>query len=391
MLPIVVTLRIVATRLAPSRAVSRSRRAREEALRYRLVMSWRWPTIRARPALLLLAAFSGVGLAQGLLIRLGQILRGEPQHYPVLAFQLTGAIGAWAALPVAQTVVLNTSSLTRRGRARWVTLGLYHVAGYAVFTTLHVIVMRSMRELLLALSIVHGTDGSLFNRFLWEAQNDLVVYASVAGLLTVLAAWAERDGSEARLAEAQLAALSAQVDPHFFYNALNTVSAVMYEDLPKTERLLANLANMMRATLREGVATWTLAEEREHSERYVELLLARFGERLEVDWVADAGVERTQVPRFAVQTLLENAVKHNASRVEGLCIQVALIQAGESVNVVVEDDGAGFAADVRANGNGLARLEQTLELLHGNAAGLERGKSECGGARVCLRLPMAAA
>jgi two-component system, LytTR family, sensor kinase len=352
-------------------------------------MSWRWPTIRARPALLLLAAFSGVGLAQGLLIRLGQILRGEPQHYPVLAFQLTGAIGAWAVLPVAQAVVLNTSSLSRRGRARWVTLLLCHVVGYAVFTTLHVVVMRSMREILLALSIVHGTDGSLSNRFLWEAQNDLIVYASVAGFLTVLAAWAERDRSETRLAEAQLAALSAQVDPHFFYNALNTVSAVMYEDLPKTERLLANLGNMMRATLRDGVATWTLAEEREHSQRYMELLLARFGERLEVDWREDASVARTHVPRFAIQTLLENAVKHNAARVEVLSIQVALLQDGENVNVVVDDDGAGFAMDRAPVANGLARLKQTLELLHGDAAGMECGKSERGGARVCLRLPRA--
>lgn len=351
-------------------------------------MTWRWPTIRARPALLLLAVFTGVGLAQGLLIRFGQILRGEAQSYPVLAFQLTGAISAWVVLPVAQMVVLNTSSLSRRGRARWVTLVLCHLVGYGVFTTLHVLVMRGMRQLLISLSVVHGTDGSLSNRFLWEAQNDLVVYASVAGLLTVLAAWAERDRSETRLAEAQLAALSAQVDPHFFYNALNTVSSVMYEDLPKTERLLTNLASMMRATLRDGAVTWTLAEEREHSERYVELLLARFGARLDVSWSEEEGVSRAHVPRFAIQTLLENAVKHNASRVEALHIQVALKRAGEDLEVVVEDDGAGFRDEGVATGNGLTRLEQTLELLHGSEARVERGAGERGGARVCLRLPL---
>ena len=359
-------------------------------------MTWQWPTLRARAALLLLLPFAGVGLAQGLMVSWVHALRGGALTYPEVLLQLTGAITAWAALPVVQTVVLNAAPLARpkAGGFRWAALLAVHLAGYCVFTGLHVLLMRGLRTVLFSLSLLHGSDGTLAARILWEAQNDLIVYASVAGVLTMLQAWGERDlnatravALEARLAEAKLAALSAQVDPHFFYNALNTLSAVMYEDLPKTERLLAHLGEIMRATLREGAATWTMTEERVHTERYVELLQARFGDRLQVEWHDAPGVGTAQVPRFAIQTLLENAVKHNAARVEPLRIRVDSSLDDGKLAVTVEDDGAGFDAGAGTNGNGLARLRQTLDLLHTGRASLECGAAARGGARVRFELP----
>lgn len=364
-------------------------------------MTWRWPRIRVRPALTLLALFAGVGLAQGVMVRLVYSLRGGNPDHPVILFQLTGAISAWAAVPVVQAVVLNTRSFSGRGehgaKVRWLGLAAFHLAGYFVFAAAHFVILRSMREALLLLSVVSVSDGALMGRVLWEMQNDLIVYASTAGFLTVLQAWQERDQSavrmaelETRLAEARLAALSAQVDPHFLYNALNTIGAVMYEDLPKTERLLGNLGSIMRATLRDGSATWSLGEEREHTERYVELLSARFGDRLNVEWHQAAGVSAVQVPRFAIQTLIENAVKHNQARLEVLNVRVELTQSNGNVAIVVEDDGAGFVVREESAGKGLARLEQTLRLLHGENGELERASGERGGARVRLRVPAAA-
>jgi LytS/YehU family sensor histidine kinase len=225
----------------------------------------------------------------------------------------------------------------------------------------------------------------------------MVVYGGAAAMLTVVKAWKERDDSalrsaalEASLAEAKLEALSAQVDPHFFYNALNTISAVMYEDLPKSERFLDNLATIMRATLRHRGRTWTIQEEHDHTERYVELLVARFGERLRVDWKQALPAGDVSVPRFAVQTLVENAIKHNARRREPLTVTIDVRKSDGALQIIVADDGVGFLAGASGGGRGLERLEETLRLLHGERAVFERGASEAGGARVRFVVPCSA-
>jgi two-component system LytT family sensor kinase len=367
-------------------------------------MVWHWPRIRTRPALGLLCLFGGVGLAQGILIRLLRATHGGDSHEPVILFQLVGAVGAWAAVPIVQFVVLNVASPSshttastggrRGGAAFWIRFFAAHATGYLCFAIMHVALIRAVRALLYRLSLVHVGDGELLSRVLWEMQNDLVVYGGAAALLTMVKAWKERDDSalrsaelEASLAEAKLEALSAQVDPHFFYNALNTISAVMYEDLPRCERLLGNLATLMRATLGRGGRTWSLDEERAHTERYVELLLARFGERLRVSWHESTPPPGATVPRFAVQTLVENAVKHNARRREPLTVTVRIQSHDDVVEVVVADDGVGFDSAPSTPGRGLARLEETLKLLHGARASFEHGNNDDGGARVRLVMP----
>jgi LytS/YehU family sensor histidine kinase len=215
----------------------------------------------------------------------------------------------------------------------------------------------------------------------------------LAALWSPLHAWEERQQAalraaqlEAQLAEARLQALAAQLDPHFLFNALNTVSAVMYEDLGRTERLLSHLGQLLRAALAPGGPTWELAEECAHAGRYAELLQARFGDRLAVAWEVAPGLERARVPRFAIQTLIENAVKHNQERLAPLTVRVRAGCADGRLRIEVEDDGQGFGP-APASGRGLARLEETLRLLGGERAALERSASPSGGARVALTLP----
>jgi two-component system LytT family sensor kinase len=347
------------------------------------------PASRLRRALLWLALFAGVGCAQGVLI---ELLRGDTPDRQLLIFQLTGAVGAWASLPLVQVVV--ASARAPQGSLRtWLRFLSTHALGYLAFSLLHVAFIRMLRWALLQLSIVSVADGSLRVRLLWELQNDMVVYAGVAAVLTMLRAWRDRDDAavrshtlELRLAEAKLDALAARVDPHFFYNALNTISATMYEDLPRTERYLSHLGNLMRATLRSGDRTWSMREERAHTDRYVELMQARFGERLQVSWPIHEAVHERQLPRFAIQTLVENAIKHNARRRAPLQIAVEVRLAEEALIAVVADNGAGFSAPP-APGGSLARLDETLRLLHGEAAALVWGANPGGGARVEWRIP----
>jgi LytS/YehU family sensor histidine kinase len=162
----------------------------------------------------------------------------------------------------------------------------------------------------------------------------------------------------------------------------------MYEDLPRTERLLGSLGQILRATLAPGSVTWSLAEERAHTERYTELLLARFGDQLSVSWQTPPAFEQERVPRFAIQTLVENAVKHNQDRVSPLAVKISCAREGALVCLTVEDDGRGFAPTAESNG-GLERLRETLRLLHGERGQISLGGSP--GARVELRFPAASA
>lgn len=359
---------------------------------------WRWPRPRARPALALFGLFLGVGLWNGMMVCF--TILGDGGSVPGLEpflWELTGALGAWAALPVVQTAVLNAPG-PRVGWARF--LGL-HAAGYLLFTALHLAVMVPPRYPLYAL-LGWGPYhyGDLAFRIPMEAQKDLLLYAGAATVWSLLNAWRERQARalraaslESELRAARLQALTGQLHPHFLFNALNTISAVMYEDLARTDRLLSDLGGLLRASLERREPTWTLAEERAHAERFVALLAARFGERVTVRWDVEPGLEDVRVPCFALQALVENAVKHNQDRREALEVRIRAREDGAGWRLEVEDTGRGFAESSPASGPGmgLAHLERILALLHGGRARLERGRSPEGGARVALWLPRAVA
>ncbi|HEY3255524.1 MAG TPA: histidine kinase, partial [Polyangiaceae bacterium] len=185
--------------------------------------------------------FLSVGLAQGGVLHLLIAYRGRSAGIAALVNQFTGALGAWLALPPVVFIVANAALR----RSHWLRLLWLHLAGYVAFTALHVLAIRVLRWPLWAVfHVLPNNDGPLYSRVLWEAQNDLLVYCGAAALLTLLRVWQERQTSElraaqleAQLARAQLDVLSARLDPHFLYNALNTVNAVMHEDLARTERL----------------------------------------------------------------------------------------------------------------------------------------------------------
>lgn len=355
---------------------------------------WQWPRIRARPALVLFALLLGIGLWNGWTVYLtilgngGTIPRLEP-----FVWELTGALSLWCVLPLLHMAVLNAPS-PHVGWARF--LGI-HVAGYGLFTTLHMLLMVPVRYPLYSLLDLGLYDyGDLVFRIPMEAQKDLITYSAGATLWSLFNAWRERQARavreatlESELREARLQALTGQLHPHFLFNALNTISAVMYEDLARTDRLLSDLGGLLRASLERREATWTLAEERAHAERFVALLTARFGDRVTVRWDVAPGMEGARVPCFALQSLVENAVKHNQDRREALEVRIRAREDGAGWRLEVEDTGRGFTESSPATGPGvgLAHLERILALLHGGRARLERGRGPEGGARVSLWLP----
>ena len=184
----------------------------------------------------------------------------------------------------------------------------------------------------------------------------------------------ERDEAEARrlAAEAQLASIESRVQPHFLFNTLNSIAALVHDDPAGAERMTGQLASLLRSAL-DSTATpiVPLDEELKVVRAYLDIERVRFGSRLRyaVDVVDGAG--RLMVPRMALQTLVENSVKYAVSpRRDGASIHVRAAVDGTRLRVAVEDDGPGFEGSSRPPGHGLDVLERRLRMLFGDDAAL---------------------
>jgi two-component system, LytTR family, sensor kinase len=240
--------------------------------------------------------------------------------------------------------------------------------------------------------------GPLRLRLPMEWQKELIAYIILTGGFAFyfhlkesrLKALREVELS-AKLQEARLQALSAQLDPHFLFNALNTISSVMYESLERTDRLLASLGQMLRDGLEGESALWPLERELSHLDAFLDFALARFGSRLQVRVQVEPGLSGQAVPRFCLQRLAENAIKHNLDRIgQVLFVEIEVKRNGEWLRLMVQDDGVGFKEnDLDAtNGIGLRNLRETLALGYGGSATLEILDRPEGGAQVILEIPM---
>jgi two-component system, LytTR family, sensor kinase len=356
--------------------------------------SWRWPRLRARPALWVFAFSVALGVWQGNAVRLTQLMNPRPGPWMApFIWETTSTLAIGLTVPVLMTAVLNAPS----PRGRWARFLGIHAAAYAVFTSVHVAVMAALRHGAYALLELGDYDfGPPVLALPMEAQKDLVSYALICSFIALMYEWQERQARalkaaelEAELRAAQLHSLTGQLHPHFLFNALHTIGSVMYEDLALTDRLLSNLGQLLRASLERREPTWTLAEERGHTERFVALLAARFGDRLEVRWDVAPGLEAQRVPCFALQTLVENAVKHNQDLPGALEVRIRARSEGDRWALEVEDTGRGLEKPSPASGTGvgLSRLEHVLQLLHGGQARLERGAGPEGGARLTVWQP----
>jgi signal transduction histidine kinase len=194
---------------------------------------------------------------------------------------------------------------------------------------------------------------------------------------------------EARLKEqaarAELAALQARINPHFFFNTLNTISSLLEEDPEAAETVVQKLADLFRYTLKASDAdSVSLDDELRFIEGYLSIEQARFGSRLAVVWDVDPDARPVAVPGLLLQPLVENAVGHGLARVaEGGTVRISARRLGHHLEIVVEDDGVGPGPDPRRlfrEGHGLDNVRQRLRTRYGPAAELriERAGSDRG-------------
>jgi signal transduction histidine kinase len=194
-------------------------------------------------------------------------------------------------------------------------------------------------------------------------------------------------------ATAQLAALRAQINPHFLFNSLNSIAQLIHTDPDKAEACVERLGEIFRYILRRAEKEFVpLGDEIQMADAYLEIERARFGDRLRVEKCVDARSLQQLVPNLILQPLVENAIKHGLSRKLGTgTVRLEARVAGDVLTVTVTDDGIGMGgtalAAVYDRGVGLSNLRDRLARLYGTAHGPEITSEPGNGTRVRLRLP----
>jgi LytS/YehU family sensor histidine kinase len=336
--------------------------------------------------LALFALFTAVGLLFFGYHYLDDLARGQGGTLVRrLIEELTGSYTALVLLPFVLWFV-------RRFAWPW------QILGALVFSAGHTTLMAITRGIIFP-ALGQGTYdyGVMRFRYPMEASNDIIVYAVIAGFVyffdrTQRARERELASAnlERELAEAKLENLRLQLHPHFLFNTLNAVSAVMYEDVRKADTMLARLSDFLRVVLSTSeTREITLDEELQIDRMYVEIMQARLENGLEFAVNADPDARLAKVPALLLQPLIENAIRHGMSGGrKQLRISISAVRRGGAVEVRVCDDGNGLACDPPSAGHGLTNVTSRLLHLHGEQASVKIAQLEPHGTEVCLQFPL---
>ena len=205
---------------------------------------------------------------------------------------------------------------------------------------------------------------------------------------------AEAEQLKRQVVEARMAAMQAQVEPHFLFNTLASIDHLIETDPPRASRMQKSLIALLRATLpamREGTVNGVrdLGQEIAVIEPYLEILKVRMEERLHTRIDVPEGLRSAEFPPMMVQGLVENAIKHGLEPKPAggtLTVQAEIVHG--QLQVTVSDTGVGFGqAATAGTGTGLAHIRERLRLLYGDRARLEVGTADGGGTQARVTLP----
>ncbi len=203
---------------------------------------------------------------------------------------------------------------------------------------------------------------------------------------------AELGRIEAQLNRTKLEVLKMQLQPHFLFNALNTISSLMEIDVKKAQKVTARLGDLLRGILEQDSRVFvSLEEELDYVKTYLEIERVRFEDRLNFQIDVEEGSEGFQVPLLIIQPLVENAIKHGIAKISrGGTVLVHARLIGKGLVVKVSDDGRGHVGEVSelfGNGIGLQNTKERLKELYRGEAGFDVKTTDNEGFTVTLIIP----
>jgi two-component system, LytTR family, sensor kinase len=194
----------------------------------------------------------------------------------------------------------------------------------------------------------------------------------------------------AQLSEARLGALRMQLNPHFLFNSLNALSALVREqDTPAASRMLELISDVLRQVLRtDQPHEVPLSEEMAFLAQYLAIEQVRFSDRLELRWDLQPDALRALVPSFIMQPIVENAIKHGVlNHAEAGVIEISAKVVGDAVELKVRDNGEGIRPSAGRAGVGLSNVTERLRTLYGNGARLSLDACSTGGTEAIITMP----
>jgi LytS/YehU family sensor histidine kinase len=330
---------------------------------------------------------------------LDDLTRERSGTFPIRALEeATGVYSVFLMLPLV-FVFARMYLFERKG---WLRLGFLHFAGAVVFSAAHTTMMAISRHFIAPLIGLGQYDyGIMTYRYPMEFSNDLIGFTVIVGLYSfyqrLRIAQAQQLAAaelETKLAQAQLENLRLQMQPHFLFNTLNTISSVMYEDVRSADAMITQLSDLLRLTLRASrTHEIPLAEELEITRLYLDLMQKRFESKLRVTYAIDASLNETLVPQLILQPLLENSLRHGMKAGNSTMeLSIAAHRENGTLILQVSDTGAGLAENdpsgVFGRGLGLSNIRDRLAHLYGEGQQLSIANRPSGGAEVTLRVPL---
>jgi two-component system LytT family sensor kinase len=319
---------------------------------------------------------------------------------------------------MAQLMVLNTVywyvpallaptivAITRRyrlGHTPWTTTLGVHLASAFAFSVIHTTALLITRSLLFPFggrAVATVSWWSYVQRqYLTQLDWMLATYFSLAGLGHAIAYWYEAEERalnaerlQTRLAEAQLQALQRQLQPHFLFNTLHTISSLMRTDVEAADLMIDRLSDLLRMSLRSNTQEVSVKQEIEILQSYLAIEQTRFRDRLSVAIDVDPAVLDSRIPHLLLQPLVENAVRHGiAPRARPGHIDIRVCRKGGHLEVEVRDSGDGLPPDrllAMNDGVGLSNTRARLAHLYGSAHRFTFANLHGGGFQVSVSIP----
>ncbi|MFO1329401.1 MAG: histidine kinase [Rubrivivax sp.] len=325
-----------------------------------------------------------------------QLRQGRTELWKPLLWEGSSALVATALLALAWPTLPRQDALLATP-LRWLRRPLLLMLPAALVFVSSVQALRAL---------VHAAAGLPWHHDPWpqllayEVPKFCIFYGLFAALLFGLRAFAFLQAERLRLQrqatlarEAQMRQLAQQIEPHFLFNALNTIAGTVQDAPALADRLITRLAALLRASIDAGRRPLVpLADELELAQAYADIMGTRFGARVQVAFDVDDDARRCTVPVLLLQPLLENAFRHGVERQPG-AMRIALqarVQGGRLQLSVRQTPGTLAAPAPDGRGVGLANLRQRLALAFGDAARLElRALEAPAGVEVRVELPCA--
>lgn len=347
-------------------------------------LNWRW----------VLGLFATIFICLFFYRQLDFVANG--QHRPpqlTFAEEGVGVLAGLAVFPLAYLVAVRFPLVSENWRRNL----LVHLVAVCLISVVHTTIIVVLRSTLFPMLGLNDSYGYIPVRYPMEFAHFFIFYwvgISVISLFHEVRFARERELQQARLetslAEAQLQNLRLQLEPHFLFNALNAISAAIYEDPRAADEMVCRLADLLRQLLKSDRSQQVpLSRELELLQLYTRIMEARLEHRLKLHIHVADDAEQALVPQLLLQPLVENAIRHGMDPVTfEVCISISAHLRDNELELLIRDHGPGLTdSQPSQTGIGLRNTSQRLEKLYGDRQSLRLLDAPGGGALVEIRIP----